>query len=107
MWSSEILRHVPRMICNFITIFQQARRQGGFEGGCSNLPFTSKRCYIHRLTVHFKCPTVTSLAAIENHRCPNESGCNYTSLFIEDLRGTCAKAIYAAAIKDARKYVRK
>ena len=32
----------------------------------------------------------TSLAAIENHRCPNKSGCSYAALFTEDQRGTRA-----------------
>ena len=39
-------------------LYAQARRQGGFEGVRSNPPFGSKRFYMHRLTVHFKCPTV-------------------------------------------------
>ena len=54
--------------------------------GSRGFVLTSKTFYMHRLTVHFKGPTVwkwfTSLAAIENHRCPNESVCSYASLFV-------------------------
>ena len=54
---------------------------GGFEGVCSNPPLASKKFYAHRLAVHFKCPTIwkcsNSLAAIENHHCPNKSGYSY------------------------------
>ena len=40
---------------NLIT--SQARRQGGgFEGVRSNPPFGLQKDFIHRLTVHFKCP---------------------------------------------------
>ena len=66
--------------------------RGGSRGFARTPLFTSKRFYMHRLTVHFKCPTVwkwsTSLAAIENHRCPNESDYSYASFFVEDQRGT-------------------
>ena len=51
-------------------------------------PFLVSKIYTYRLTVYFKCPSVwswsTSLAAIENHCCPNKSGCNYVSLFMEN-----------------------
>ena len=68
----------------------------GFEVVCSNPPFlASKRFYMHRLTVHFKCPTVwnwsTSLDAIENYCRQNNSSCSYASLLMEDQRGICAR----------------
>ena len=62
--------------------------RGGSRGFARTPLFTSKIFYIHRLSVYFKCPIVlkwsTSLAAIENHHCPNESGCSYASLFVEN-----------------------
>ena len=69
-----------------------ARRQGGFEGVRSNPPFGLQKILYTALTVHFKCPTVgkwsttgtSSLAAVENHRCPSKSGCSYVGLFLED-----------------------
>ena len=49
------------------------------------------------------CPIVlkwsTSLTAIENHHHPNESGCSYVSLFVEDQHGTRAEAVYITAMK--------
>ena len=68
----------------------QARRQGRFEGFAQTPLVASKGFFIHRLTAHFKCPTVgnwstSSLAAIENHR-KNKSGCSCACLFIVDQR---------------------
>ena len=70
---------------------RQARRQGGFEGVRSNPPFGFKRFYIHCFNCTVKCPTVgkwftSSLATIENHRCPSKAGCSYAGLFLEDQR---------------------
>ena len=39
--------------------------------------------------VHFKCPTVWTWST--SHRCPNESGCSYARLFVEDQRGSCSR----------------
>ena len=67
--------------------------RGGVRGGSSEPPFDLQKNYYTPLT---KCPTVwkwsNSLPAIENHCCPNESGCSrlYASLFTEDQRGTHA-----------------
>ena len=68
----------------------QAHRQGGGGGGFEGVRslLASKRFYIHRLHIlsplHLKVVHY-SLAAIENHSCPNESGCSYaSSLFTED-----------------------
>ena len=63
----------------------QAHRQWG---SLWSLLLASKRFYIHRLTVHFKCPTIwkwsTSLAIIiENHHFPNRIGYSYVSWFME------------------------
>ena len=69
-------------MCLVITV--QARRQGGggFGGVRSNPPFDLQTILNTPLNrVHFKYPTIekwyTSLAVIENHRCPYESGCSY------------------------------
>ena len=83
----------------------QARRQGGFEGVRSNPPFWPLKDFLYiALTVHFKCPTVgkwsttgtSSLAAVENHRCPSKSGCSYVGLFLEDQRLTRARKPFTA-----------
>ena len=54
------------------------------EWGCSTIVLASKRSCIHRLTVHFKCPTAwkwsTNLTDIES--------CSYAGLFIADQRRT-------------------
>ena len=42
----------------FFSFPPQARRQGELEGVCSNPPFGLQNDFKHRLTVHFKCPTV-------------------------------------------------
>ena len=65
---------------------------GGGGGVHSNSPFGILKIFdIHRLTAHFKCPTIrkwsTSLAAIEKHCCPNESGCSSANLLMEDECG--------------------
>ena len=58
----------------------------GVREGSSKPPFWPSEDFIYTaLTVHFKCPTVgkwstSSLTAIENHRCPSESGCSYAGL---------------------------
>ena len=72
-------------------------------------PFWPPKDFIYTaLTVHFKWPTVgkwsttgtSSLAAVENHRCPSKSGCSNVGLFLEDQRLTRAhKPLYGAAIK--------
>ena len=41
----------------------------------------------------------SSLAAVENHRCPSKSGCSYVGLFLEDQRLTRARKPFGAAIK--------
>ena len=67
-----------------------ARRQGVFEGVCSNSPFGLQKIF-------YKCPTVekwstSSLAAIANHR-KNKSGCSYACLrtSVECTRKCCDK----------------
>ena len=76
---------------------------GGSRGFARTPLLISKRFYIHRLAVHFKCPTVrkwsSSLASIENHRCPNESGYSYASSFVEDQRGKRVEGVYTTAMK--------
>ena len=53
---------------------RHSRQGGGFEEVQANPPFDLQ-------AVHFEYPTVwkwsTSLAAMENHHCPNVSGCDY------------------------------
>ena len=72
-------------------------RQEGFEEVRSN-PVLD--IYMRTaLTAHFKWPTVgkwstSTLAAIENHRCPSKSGCSYAALFIEDQRRTRARTLF-------------
>ena len=61
----------------------QARRQGGFEGVHSNLPFDFQK--MHLLTVCFKRFSI-SLAANENHRCPNKSG-NLFNVYAAAMKG--------------------
>ena len=83
----------------------QARSRGGGFGGSLEPPFWPPKDTIYTaLTVHFKCPTVgkwsttgtSSLAAVENHRCPSKSGCSYVGLFLEDQRLTRARKPFTA-----------
>ena len=77
-------------ICMMTIHCPQARWQGGGGSrGSLEPPFWSPKDFIYTaLTVHFKCPTVgkwsttgtSSLAAVENHRCPSKSGCSYQCL---------------------------
>ena len=82
-----------RMLVFLIRLTRPVGR-GGSRGFARTPLLASIRFYIHGLTVHFKCPTIwnwfTSLAAIENHSRSNECGCSYSSLFMEDQRGTRA-----------------
>ena len=51
------------------------------QGGLLKVSLWPPNGFIHRLAVHFKfyavCRWSTSLAAIENHHCPNKFGYNY------------------------------
>ena len=84
--------------------YMQVRRQRGFKGVHLNPPFGLQKILYTALTVHFKCPTVgkwsttgtSSLAAVENHRCPSKSGCSYVGLFLEDQRLTRARKPFTA-----------
>ena len=66
----------------------QAGGQGWGLRGFARTPllkdlYTRLSCIPERLKlVHFY---------IENHHRSNKSGCNYASLFVEDLHGTCTK----------------
>ena len=63
----------PFVLCRKVVPLLHKHKQahswgGGVEGVCLNLVLTSRRFYMHRLTVHFKCPNArnwsTSFAAI-------------------------------------------
>ena len=76
------------------TVFRPVGRGGGgVRGVRSNPPFGLQKILY---TVHFKCLTIgkwstSSLAAIENHRCPSKSGCCYAGLFLEGQPRTRAR----------------
>ena len=86
----------------------QGRRQGGGGGGSRGFvrtPLLASKNFIYTaLTGHFKCPTVgkwsstctSSLAAVENHRCPSKSGCRYVGSFLEDQRPKRARKPFTA-----------
>ena len=63
---------------------------GGGGGGSLKPHFWPPKGFIYTaLTVHFKCPTIgkwstSSFVAIENHHCPNKSGCSYADFFLEN-----------------------
>ena len=73
----------------------QARIGRGRSRGFKRTPPFDLWKILYTLTAHFKYPTVwkwsTILAAIENHRCPNESGCSYSTRVCEFVHGGPAR----------------
>ena len=69
----------------------------GSSRGFARTPLLASKRFIYTaLTVHFKWLTIgkwstSSLAAIENHRCPSKSGCSYAGLFLEGQPRTRAR----------------
>ena len=77
------------MSCSFFSRWCQARRQGGVRGVRTNPPFDLQKILYAPLNCTFQVSyrLSTSLAAIENHRCPNESGCSYSTGVCEFVHG--------------------
>ena len=98
--SSSNETHMPVGVNTWCIILPPKQPSSSTDQSHRHPPFDLQKILY---TPHFMCPTVwkwsTSLAAIENHRCPNESGCSYASLFVEDQRWMRTEAVYTTAMK--------
>ena len=68
--------------------------RGGSRGFARTPLLAPKRFYIHCYSTFWVPYRSTSLAAIENYRCPSKSGCSYAGLFLEDQHRTRSRKLF-------------
>ena len=110
---SSTFSFVNRVRPRSLSIYIRPVGRGGSRGFARTPLLASKRFYTHCFNCTlFKCLTIgkwstSSLAAIENHRCPSKSGCSYADLRTMLCRTRARKLFTPLRRKAARKYVRK